>query len=255
MGGPGLDNLKKLLVANNRYADWCTFGVFVGLLVEYTVLLFPKWKDLHRWEKLFTLIAAIAIAGGVWGEYHFGSAAADAAIEVENISEQKVAEAQLEASEAQRDAKASDLARVQLEAKLLKLRKTLEPRRLTGEQKEILRKVLESEPTPVAILSRMFDSEAADFAGDLASALNAAHWKSVEFPTWTESKYGVFVGALADTKAPQIELLSHALEKAGVHNRIITISGDEINDAAPHFQSHVLCLLVGKKPPLLKDAR
>ena len=69
MGTPDLDALKSTLVNNNTHAGWCTVAVFVGLLVEYTILLWPKWRELKRWKKLFTVLAGIAIAGGVYGEY------------------------------------------------------------------------------------------------------------------------------------------------------------------------------------------
>lgn len=71
----GLEALKSALAANNRWIGWCTITVFVGLLVEYTILLWPKWKELPRWERVFTVLAGIAIAGGVFGEYHFESSA------------------------------------------------------------------------------------------------------------------------------------------------------------------------------------
>jgi hypothetical protein len=92
LGIPELDRLKAALAYNNRYAGWCTVAVFVGLVVEYTILLWLKRKELSLWETVLTIVAGIAIAGGVFGEYHFGSRAADAAIELQTISERQVAE-------------------------------------------------------------------------------------------------------------------------------------------------------------------
>ena len=75
-----------------------TVAVFLGLLVEYTILIWPKWKELKRREKVFTVLAAMAIAGGVYGEYFFGSRAADAALQIENISENRIADLKAETS-------------------------------------------------------------------------------------------------------------------------------------------------------------
>ena len=105
MGPPDLETLKSILVSNNTRVGWCTVAVFVGLVVEYTILLWPKWKDLKFWERVFTVIAGLAIAGGVYGEYLFGSKAADAALQIENISENRVAELNREAGDAKATAK------------------------------------------------------------------------------------------------------------------------------------------------------
>ena len=75
-----------------------TVAVFLGLLVEYTILIWPKRKELKRWEKVFTVLAGIAIAGGVYGEYLFGPRAADAALQIENISEHRIADLKAETS-------------------------------------------------------------------------------------------------------------------------------------------------------------
>jgi hypothetical protein len=75
-----------------------TVAIFFGLLVEHTILIWPKWKELKRWEKVFTVLAGIAIAGGVYGEYFFGSRAANAALQIENISENRIADLKAETS-------------------------------------------------------------------------------------------------------------------------------------------------------------
>jgi hypothetical protein len=104
VGTPELEALKTVLVSNSRYAGWCTFAVFVGLLVEYTILLWLKRQELSRWEKVLTVIAGLAIAGGVYGEYLFGSRASDAALKLESLSEQNVAALNKEAGEARKAA-------------------------------------------------------------------------------------------------------------------------------------------------------
>lgn len=104
MGSPELEALKAVLVSNNRYLGWCTIAVFVGLLVEYTILLWLKRKELSSGEIALTIIAGLAIAGGVYGEYHFGSAAARTAMQIESLSENRVAQLNREAGIARREA-------------------------------------------------------------------------------------------------------------------------------------------------------
>lgn len=92
MGTAEVELLKATLKSNNHWAGICTIAVFVGLLVEYTILLWLKREELTGTEIALTILAGLAIAGGVFGEYHFGSAAADAAMKLETISENRVAE-------------------------------------------------------------------------------------------------------------------------------------------------------------------
>lgn len=212
MGPPILDDLKKVLVDNNRYSGWCTFAVFAGLIVEYTVLLFPKWKELKLWEKAFTVLAGIAIAGGVWGEYHFGSKASDAAISIEAISERRIADtnalaqaasvqaagfqkeaAQLqgEAAEAQREAEKERLARVKLE-------REIQPRAIFSVHKRDLEAARLKAFAPsfdgrkIAIDS-LADPEAMVFAVDILDVLGRAGIKA----------NGALIGSMLSPRAPR----------------------------------------------------
>ena len=99
-----IDSLKTILADNTRWAGWCTIAVFLGLIVEYTILLWLKRKDLSRTDITLTIIAGIAISLGVGGEYLFGSKASEAAMCLENLSEQRVADLNKEAGDARKDA-------------------------------------------------------------------------------------------------------------------------------------------------------
>jgi len=125
VGPPELEVLKAVLANNARWAGWCTIAVFLGLLVEYTILLWLKRKDLTRTDITLTIVAGVAISLGVGGEYLFGSRASDAAMSLEGISERRVADlnreagdARQKAGEANERAAKADLARSQLEARL-----------------------------------------------------------------------------------------------------------------------------------------
>ncbi len=122
MGTPEIEVLKSELVKNHSRAEWCTIAVFIGLLIEYTILLWLKRKDLSRIDIALTVIAGIAIAGGVYGEYLFGSKASEAAIKLERISEERVASLNTEAKGLQRRAEEARLEQERLRAANLALR-------------------------------------------------------------------------------------------------------------------------------------
>src|SRR5437867_2032527 len=112
MGMQELEALKTTLVRNQEISGWCTIAVFAGLVAEYTILLWLKRHDLSRTELTLTILAGLAIAGGVYGEFHFGSKASEAALKLEEISEAKIADAQERAAKA-------DLKRVELQTRIL----------------------------------------------------------------------------------------------------------------------------------------
>lgn len=181
MGTPDLDTLKSTLVSNNAHAGWCTVAVFLGLLVEYTILLWPKWNELKRWEKVFTVLAGITIAGGVYGEYFFGSRAADAALQIENISEKQVAA--LKADAAAFNARAAGLIKEAEDERLarVKIEEKLAPRHLSIEQQNtIIAKLKPFAGTRINLFA--FSSGGSDiipFGNELGRILtgpNSANW-------------------------------------------------------------------------------
>ncbi len=100
--------VKSALTQHTRLVEWCTIAVFIGLLVEYTILLWLKRKDFSRTEMALTVIAGIAIAGGVYGEYFFGSKVSEDAMKLASISEQRVADSNREAENARVKAAAAE---------------------------------------------------------------------------------------------------------------------------------------------------
>jgi hypothetical protein len=102
---PNPETLKSVFAANSNLSEWATIAVFIGLLGDILVI-FVFSKDKPRSETWLAFIFALIIAVGVYGEYAFGSKAASAARELQNISDQKVAESNQKASEADGRAKA-----------------------------------------------------------------------------------------------------------------------------------------------------
>jgi hypothetical protein len=98
VGSP--EALKAALISDTRVSGWCTFAVFVGLVVEYAVLLWLKRKEVSAKEISVTVIAGLLIAGGVFGEYVFGSRAADSALALQGYADREVASLNKDAAEA-----------------------------------------------------------------------------------------------------------------------------------------------------------
>ena len=198
------------MVSNNSYAGWCTVAVFFGLIIEYTILLWPKWQELKRWEKVFTVLAGIAIAGGVYGEYFFGSRAADAALEIETISENHIADLKTETS-------GNELRTAELEHDNLELKTLIQVRDLTvGQQKSIGDALKQFSGKFVLVRTYAYDQEAMRLSELITAALKSAN---IEFqfsptpaPGWLNLPIGVMV---AGTNKPFVSKLKTAFSSEG----------------------------------------
>jgi hypothetical protein len=98
-GGLEIEALKALVAHNQSWADWSTIAVFIGLLGEIAIT-FAYTKDKPRSEIVLGVVCGAVIAFGVYGEYKFGSNAAQENAELQNISDRKVAELNKEAGDA-----------------------------------------------------------------------------------------------------------------------------------------------------------
>jgi hypothetical protein len=140
----------------------------------------------------------------------------------------------------------------ELRAANLALEEKIQPRRISGERSEKMVEILSAvgHNVPIAIVSRIFDPEAKDFADDLASVFTKAKWVPVRYENWTRSDKGVFIATVEGTALPpELEkVIAAALDANNTEHKTITISGDDISRVSPHFQPHVLYLLVGAKP-------
>jgi hypothetical protein len=138
-----------------------------------------------------------------------------------------------------------------LKAANLALQLQVQPRRLSGENSAKLISALAKLPAlPIAVVSRLFDPEGADFADDLSNAFVAAHWEAVRQKDWTMSDRGVAFATFEGTSIPPdlATALRAALDTAGVKVDITTITKDQQNTTSAHFQANGLYLLVGAKP-------
>jgi hypothetical protein len=109
-------------------------------------------------------------------------------------SDTKIAELKTAAATATQKAAEANLA-------ALKLRQQVSPRRLSGEQKAELTKLLSQYPDQVGIVivSAFLDSESSDLADDLDTAITQAKWKTLRLKDRLTQKSGISLGVYEDT--------------------------------------------------------
>ena len=172
--------------------------------------------------------------------------------------EEKVAEAKTKGIEAGKmagdallRAAALEKEAAELKAANLALEAQVQPRRLSGDNSAKLSAALaKMQPLPIAIVSRLFDPEGADFADDLSNAFDKARWQAVRQKDWTMSNRGAALATLEGTSIPPdvATALLAALEAASVKASVTTIPVAQQNTTSAHFQPNALYLLVGAKP-------
>ncbi|HKU65754.1 MAG TPA: hypothetical protein VJQ06_11915 [Rhizomicrobium sp.] len=154
----------------------------------------------------------------------------------------KTAEANTRAAEATKRAESERIERLKLEARVA-------PRRLSGEQSSKMTMALSGKAHfPIAVVSRLMDSEGKDLGDDMASILVGAQWNVARVLNWTKPDKGVFVAIVEGTTAIIPNELTSALDAAQIEYKTITISQNDLNTASPAFQPNVLYLLVGAHP-------
>jgi transposase len=231
---------------------------------------------LDTWIQVFAVLVAIGIVGEVgFGVRHWVLNRRLVAIQhAEDLNqEQAIARFNKEAGDARRDAGAAieraananeraataeqraaeAVKRAEEErTERLKLQASLQPRRLTGAQKETLAKLLTGSAGAIAIVSTMLDGEGSDFANDFESAFKAANWQTMRISNHISEKRGVRVGTVAGTTLPITKQLEHALSVIGVSFENASFSVDD-RSTSPWFQSGVLYLVIERKPDIKVD--
>ncbi len=168
--GSEIESLKLAFSTNTNWAEWAAVAVFVGLLGDISVILiFDLFdKDKSWWEIILAGIASLIIAGGVWGESHFGHRATDASTRIQTILENETADANERAALAMKAAESDRLARVQLEQKMAW-------RHLSAKQRAELPKAFAPLKGVAVVLSaQATDPEASGFAKEIEAALQEA---------------------------------------------------------------------------------
>jgi hypothetical protein len=160
------DQIKSEIEDNESRAEWGAWAIVAGLVIEIVlavgISLEMDKKGLENWG---AVVADCLIVLGVYCEIHFGRKASAGNVELRRRSEEKVAEANVRAAEANRAAEEERHARLKLEAQL-------QARTLTPEEIEMLRGLRET--FPEINVAREVDIETHLFAQQIAMALMSA---------------------------------------------------------------------------------
>jgi len=164
--------------------------------------------------------------------------------------EAQIADAQKAAAESKAEAESERLARVQLQ-------KELEPRRLTGTQKEALRTLLNDDPQQVMFGWCMTGSDdCQDLVNDIGEAFNKANWKT-PFGSSVRTKRGIQVGFM---KGSDERLVAHWVPKINsALSEVGLTSEQEWFDPKDKwlvggFEKNVLYVIIGQKPAIMTKA-
>lgn len=216
------------------------------------------WNFVMLWSLAFAAVAAIAVGistrlvvvrtGQLAKSQELLSAAKDRQLK-EDLGQKDADIAGLN-----RDAEALKHENLILAGRLLKLQKQSEARRLTGEQKNELAKLLRGIKGGVAIVSPVVDGEASDFADDFDSAIHNAHWETLRIKNRITDKFGVSVVTTEGTELSSIKLLDDALTVIGVPHSVSTVKDGDASTSPP-FQHGYLYLVVEHKPLPAKDMK
>jgi hypothetical protein len=158
--------------------------------------------------------------------------------------EAQIADAQKAAAQSKAEAESERLARVELQ-------KQLEPRRLTGAQKEKLRSLLSADPQGITFgWCANGSDDCPDFVNDIGDAFNKAGWKTL-FAADMEFKRGIRVGF---TTGSDEKLVEHWVPKIRQAFSEVGLSSEQVwfdvNDKTlvGGFQKNALYVIVGPKP-------
>lgn len=158
--------------------------------------------------------------------------------------QQKTALAQKEAADAQR-----------------RLETQVAPRRLTGEQRAELTKLLQnnSDPVGIVVVSALLDPESSDFADDFSAAIADAKWKTLRVKNRLTQKTGISVGTVEGTPEldpwgrhiPKLrESICAALKGIGIAYQDVTFGTDDLHSTNPPFEPGPVYLVIEHKPPI-----
>lgn len=164
--------LKNIASANSELVRWSAKVIVGGLIGEVLVLL---WFSAERsWlETGLLIITNLVIAVGVFGEDHFAHRAGEVGLRLQQISDEKVAEAGARAAEAERKAAEATL----------ELAKFRSARSLDHAQTErFIEKARVFEGTTFQCGIGSVNSDQFALALHLIDALRKAGWKSSNWP-------------------------------------------------------------------------
>jgi hypothetical protein len=164
--------LREEIFRNETRSEYGAWAVVVGLVIE-VVLAVAFRSDKSFIENWAPVLADCLIALGVYCEIHFGRRVKTAAEELQRLSDEKIAEAEARASEANQKAQEA----------ILELAKFRAPRALTGEQMmRIAEKLNQFSGTEYDVALHSNDPELLGFLFFIEFTLLRAGWKALAWP-------------------------------------------------------------------------
>jgi hypothetical protein len=156
--------LKKEVSGAGRWVRIGAMSIVGGLIFEVILLLWFS-AEKTKWETGLLIVATLIIAAGVWIEDHFAHKAGDAAEKLQRISDEKIAEANARAAEAQLETE-------RLRGEHIGLQQRLAPRTLSKAQADVLQS-LKGRVSSINLAGEQ-DRETWDLIAQISSALVAA---------------------------------------------------------------------------------
>jgi hypothetical protein len=257
--------LLKIVRAKSSSFDRCALRKmcwhFLGALLVTIGVLGEFWIEFKQYgaEKEFSRASASerdklkartaqaeAIANGFELKISESDAKAKSAEATAKQFEAQIVGAQRDAAESKKEAESERLARAQLQ-------KELEPRRLTGKQKEKLRSLLSADPQQIMFGWCMTGSDdCQDFVNDIGDAFNKAGWKTW-FAASTQNKRGIRVGFMkgSDDKlaAHWVPKIRNAITEVGLSSEQAWFDPTD-RTLVGGFEKNILYLIVGQKPAI-----
>jgi len=211
------------------------------------------WNRAMLWALAGAAVAAIFIVITTRLAIVRTSQASDVQAELEKAKHNQVAlelkNKDVKISDLNRDAELLRQSNLTLQTHLAVLQQQSEARRLTGDQKVNLVRLLLSPPNTeaVAIVSPIADGEANDLADDLDSVFKAAHWNTARIANRITNNFGLSVVTVEGTALPREKRVSDALTAIGISHNVRKFKDGDAS-TSPAFQSGHLYIVVEHKP-------
>jgi hypothetical protein len=220
-------------------------------------IMLPMWPSENTASKLYDLANGALIVGLVIGVIstclivRMGGKKDAYLKKALSETNERAANAEQRAAEANKAAEDERLARIKLEGQVV-------GRRLSGAQKAKLTAILKSDPDPVGIVivPAFWDGESSDFADDFNAAIADAKWKTFRIKNRATERIGVSLGIVEGT--PELDPwhrsiaglrqeVAKALDAIGVPYHDVIFGKSELASTSPPFEPGPIYLVIEHK--------
>ncbi len=228
------DKLRSDIDRNKSRSHWAAWLIIIGLAMEAAFALnFPAGRSIiENWSPVIT---NALIALGVYGEIHFSGKASRAQKALQSLSDERVAESESRAAEANQKT-------AELQIALEKERQRRLGRTITKDQFDIFQTLRGKVSKVYVICDR--DPEALYFSGQITTALKHAGIELVMLPARTGdvgTGLLIMLGSAWPGKATEHPLVD-AFLRAGLYGGVVNF-----NEGPPALPPGGPLLLIGQK--------